>query len=268
MQATLNSPPNTQAFDPVNRGISLIGSAVSTRQASAFVTPVTTPQMSDIGHLSTLITTIFGAAGNPANTTPVRLASQVTSPQVAHSSLSLNDDDLVYSPSHIPRFLKHASSKLGVRNALDFESPLRRKGYGPDILPDIADSELVALGISEGDVICLKNGSRRWWNGPDAKRKLGEVDDDNFFSRLSTGHMAGDAEADTSNGYQNKRVCHYEYRFPEGDGATRYNAAPMQRGGPEDHDRFTSYYDEKQWKMLPIPNGFTAPTYDAFDNED
>ena len=92
-----------------------------------------------------------------------------------------NDNDLVYIPSHITQFLKHASSKLGVRNALDFESSLHRKGYGPDILPDIADSELVAFGISEGDVICLKKGSCRWWNGPDAKRKFDEVDDNNFF---------------------------------------------------------------------------------------
>ena len=257
-----------QAFDQANHGISLIGSAVSTHQTSASITPVTTPQMSDIGHSSTLITTIFGAAKNPANTTPVHLPSQITSPQVPHLSPSLNDNNLVYSPSHIPWFLKHASSKLSVCNALDFKSPLWRKGYGPDILPDIVDSELVALRISEGDVMHLKNGGCRWWNSPDAKCKLSEVDDDNFFCQLSTGHMVGDAEADTSNGYQNKRVRHYEYCFPEGDGATQYNAAPMQRGGPEDHDRFTSYYDEKQQKMLPIPNRFTAPAYDAFDNED
>jgi hypothetical protein len=264
MEATLNSPPNTQAFDPANHGISLIGSAVSTRQVTS-VTSVTNPQMSDIGHLSTLIATIFGAAGNPALATPIHVASQVASLQVAHSSV--NDDDIVYSPLHISRFLKHASSKLGVRNALDFESPLCRKGYGPDILPDIADSELVALRISEGDVIRLKNGSRRWWNGPDAKRKFNEVDDNNFFPQLSTGHTASDVEANTSNGYQNKKICHYEYRFPEGDGATRYNATPMERGGSKDHDRFTSYYDEKQQKMLPIPNGFTAPVYGDFDNE-
>src|SRR5713101_3945394 len=108
MQATLNSPPNTQAFDPANCGISLIGSAVSTRQASAPVTSVTTPQMSDIGHLSTLITTIFSAMGIPALVTPVRIAPQVASPQVTHPSMN-DDDNLIYSPSHIPQFLKHAS---------------------------------------------------------------------------------------------------------------------------------------------------------------
>ena len=75
MQATLNSPPNTQAFGPANCGISLIGSAVSTCQASTSVTPVTILQMSNIGHLSTLITMIFGAAANPAPATPVHIAS-------------------------------------------------------------------------------------------------------------------------------------------------------------------------------------------------
>lgn len=84
---------------------------------------------------------------------------------------------LIPSPSDIPHFLKHASTNLGICNALEFESPLCCKGFGPDILSDIDDSALVALGISEGDVLCFKNGSHRWWNGPNAKRKLAEDDD-------------------------------------------------------------------------------------------
>ena len=144
MQATLNAPPNTQAFDPANRGVSLIGPGLTVPTTPATSMPAAAP-MSELGHLSALVTTIFSAV-NPAITTPLHV------PPIQAVSDTL-EVPLVPSPSDIPRFLKHASTTLGVRNVLDFESPLRRKGFGPDILPNIADSALVVLGISEGDVL-------------------------------------------------------------------------------------------------------------------
>jgi hypothetical protein len=246
MQATLNSPPNTQAFDPTNRGVSLMGPGRGPLPIqSTPVTPAPLP-MSELGHLSTLVTTLFGAA-NPSFTTPLR------TPVVQQSADLDSEAPLVPSPSDVSRFLKHASTTLGVRNALDFESPLRRKGFGPDILPDIADSALVALGISEGDVLRLKNGSRKWWNGPDAKRKLDEVEDEGFGSN---------GDRDSAENY-NKR-CHYEYCFPEG-GGTRYNGPPMMEGDRGAHDEHTTYWDERRQKMVPIPDGWTAPPRDAPD---
>ena len=210
-----------------------------------------------MGHLSTLVTTLFGAA-NPAFTTPLR------APPISIPAQPLNNQEapLIPSPSDIPRFLKHASTTLGVRNARDFESPLCRKGFGPDILPKIDDAALVALGIAEGDVLHLKNGSHKWWNGPDAKRKLDEVDDVDFFS-----HMTNQAnwEPDTSESAAdyNKR-CHYEYRFPEGCG-TRYNGPLMTEGERGLHDGHTTYWDEGRQKMVPIPDGYTASPHDAPD---
>jgi len=74
----------------------------------------------------------------------------------------------------------------------------------------------VTLGISEGDVLRLKNGSRKWWNGLDAKRKLDDVNDDPFSS------------ADAAAEHYNKR-CHYEYCFSDG-GGTHYNGPLMPEG--------------------------------------
>jgi hypothetical protein len=159
--------------------------------------------------------------------------------------------------------LKHASTTLRVQNALDFESPLCHKGFGPDILPDIADSALVALGISEGDVLHLKNGSHRWWNGPDAKRKHDDIGEDNFFTNWAgkTGN-----NAITSDKHVGKR-CHYKYCFPDG-GRTQYNGPPMTKGDWGPHNKHTRYWDEGRHKMVPIPSGFTAPPHDAPDEED
>ena len=251
MQATLNTPPNTQAFNPANCGVSLVATGHHAQPIQSTPATQAPPPMSKLGHLSTLVTTLFGA--NPAFTTPLRAPSILVPAQQSDN----HGAPLVPSPSDIPRFLKHASTTLGVRNALDFESPLRHKGFGPDILPDIDSLALVALGISEGDVLHLKNGSHKWWNGPDAKRKLSEVDDMDFFSRTAN------QERDTSAAHYNKQ-CHYEYRFPEG-GGTRYNGPPMMEGGRGPHDEHTTYWDEGRQKMVPIPDGYTAPPHDAPD---
>lgn len=244
MEATINIPPNTQAFDPANRGVSLTAPGTRSIQPAIPAPPV--PAMSELGHLSNLVTAIFGAANTPL-VTPSRTPT-VPAAVARETEVAL----LIPSPSDIPRFLKHASTNLGIRNALEFESPLRRKGFGPDILSDIDDSALVALGISEGDVLRLKNGSRRWWNGPDAKRKLAE-DDDN-------------RSRDTSDDHVDKR-CHYEFLFPEG-GGTRYSGPPMKEGDRGLHDDSTTYWDEGRQKMVPIPEGYTAPPYDAPDDDD
>jgi hypothetical protein len=253
MEATLNTPPNTQAFDPANRGVSLVASGARSVQP-AIPAALGPAPISELGHLSNLVTAIFGAVNtvNPTLVTPSRTVRAAT-PEMEGASL-------VPSPSDIPRFLKHASTDLGVRNALAFESPLRRKGYGPDILPDVDDAALVALGISEGDVLRLKNGSRKWWNGPDAKRKLAE-DDDSFFS-----NTLSNRSRDTSDDHVDKRY-HYELLFPEG-GGTRYNGPPIKKGDRGFHDDSTTYWDERQRKMVPIPVGYTAPPYNAPDDSE
>ncbi|KAG1793168.1 uncharacterized protein HD556DRAFT_1376146 [Suillus plorans] len=73
------------------------------------------------------------------------------------------------TPSMLTRFLKHAEDHLGVAFATTYESSLRGIGAGPDILAEMADQDLVRVGLSAGDIIQLKKGSITWWNGPLAK---------------------------------------------------------------------------------------------------
>jgi hypothetical protein len=65
---------------------------------------------------------------------------------------------------------------LGITNATQYESPLRRKSYGLDILHRVADSALESICIPAGDVIHLKDASGPWHNGPLAKRCRVEVE--------------------------------------------------------------------------------------------
>jgi hypothetical protein len=251
MEATLNTPPNTQAFNPENCGVSLAAPGTRPIQPAIPSTPAP-PPMSELCHLSTLVTAIFSAV-NPALVTPS------CTPAIPAVPKQIEDQQapLIPSPSDIPRFLKHASTVLGVCHTLKFELPLCHKGYGPDILPDVDDSALMALGISAGDILRLKNGSQKWWNGPDAKRKFDEDVDNSFFSNKSQ---------DVSDDHIDKH-CHYEYLFPDG-GGTQYNGPPMKEGDWGAYDDSTTYWDEGWQKMVPIPAGYTAPPYGAHDDDE
>lgn len=249
-QATLNQLPNLQAFDPANRAASLRPSSRSIPE-----TPAPTPQMSELGHLSTLVTALVSAI-KPGLVTPSRQAPAPSESHPIHATQLVTPskpseiaENLIPSPSDLTRFLDYASTNLGVRNAKDFESPLRRKGYGPDILPQVSDSALTALGITEGDVLRLKHGSTAWWNGPNAKRKRAGSD------------LNSTTEVHDDNTHENKR-CHYEYRYPDGSGYVRYNGPPPVAGERQDRDHFTRMQDKVTRKMLPIPDGFSAPAYD------
>jgi len=84
----------------------------------------------------------------------------------------------VNTPSKLKLYLEYAEKKLGVTNATDYGFRLSSKGYGPDILHHVKEESLVSLGIPPGDVIRLQDNALKWWNGPDAKCKLAEVEND------------------------------------------------------------------------------------------
>ena len=101
--------------------------------------------------------------------------------------------------------MDYASTNLGVQHASEFESPLGHKGFGPDILSQIPDASLTALGLSDGDALHLKNGSQKWWNGPNVKWKLSDTEQQES-KRKNVWDFCSDPQ------------CHYEYWFPEGGG--------------------------------------------------
>ncbi|KAJ7850859.1 hypothetical protein B0H13DRAFT_1570584, partial [Mycena leptocephala] len=79
---------------------------------------------------------------------------------------------VIPTPSKLPRFLDHAATKLGIASARSFESPMRRNGFGPDILHMLPDQDLVDIRLNKGDALCLKAGAQEWWKGPDAKKNV------------------------------------------------------------------------------------------------
>lgn len=52
------------------------------------------------------------------------------------------------------------------------------QGYGPNILHLIDDATLLAQGLSEGDVIHLKQNSLQWWNHKLESKKRKQPDQD------------------------------------------------------------------------------------------
>jgi hypothetical protein len=73
------------------------------------------------------------------------------------------------TPTQLTRFLRDCEDNFGIPNATTYESPLRWKSYGPDILHRVSDTALAGIGIPTGDVIRLKDASGPWYNGPSAK---------------------------------------------------------------------------------------------------
>lgn len=194
------------------------------------------------------------AAGSPDTATaphgvPATPVTPQTPTRQKNDALSSNSEsELIPSPSHLTRYLKHAETQLGVRHALTYKTSLELNGIGPDILPDVDDKLLASLGISAGDVIRLKNGSMAWWNGPDAKRK-----------RSNT--VTSDAEGWSSHGEeQPKKKVAYEKRFHD-KGGNRFTGPPMRPddGGDDlDRDYDLVYFCESQKQWLPVPRGFTV----------
>ncbi|KAF9219007.1 hypothetical protein BS17DRAFT_718806, partial [Gyrodon lividus] len=69
---------------------------------------------------------------------------------------------IMWTPTQLSCFLKHAEKHLGISNTTTFEAALQLQGIGPDILSDVSDQTLQDIGMSTGDIIRLKKGSATW----------------------------------------------------------------------------------------------------------
>ncbi|KIK91171.1 hypothetical protein PAXRUDRAFT_150098, partial [Paxillus rubicundulus Ve08.2h10] len=184
-QALLNMPPNIPSFDVANKALFLHKAHKAQAQKAAsqsppldinslmlVIPPQTLANLSSAGTHSPTTTTITTV---PAPMTPVCcVPERSTSP-------------LVPSPSQLMWFLKYAEMELHVENATMFEQRLAGQHISPDILPKIEDKILaVKIGIPAGDIICLKKGSIKWWNGPNAKPKCSNTHQSQLRSRSAT----------------------------------------------------------------------------------
>ena len=225
-------PPNSVTFDPVKRQAVLRPS----RQAASSAT-TSGAQGSDIAIVSSMVLALLG---NRAATPSPATAIVPVTPTHALPEQATALSPAVPTPSKLSRFLNHAETKLGVPEAHKFELALQMKGYGPDILHMVKDSDLGDIGISPGNIIRLKLGASKWWNGPDAKRKHNEVDDDHPDKTRPI-----------------KRV-RFEKRFHDGGGFTFHapegSMVPGQASQSNDYD--TYYYCEARKDMVPVPTGF------------
>jgi hypothetical protein len=236
---SLSSPPNTTIFDPTKRVAVLnpVGRALA--KSTVPQTPSTTAgQPNTIDALASLIKDINGIV-NHTPRTPTRRAP-VHDRAITSSSPSMASP-IIPSPSQLTRFLAHAESKLGVRDASLYESPLRRQRFGPDILHRVPDAALTEIGIHSGDVIRLKDGAVAWWKGPDAKRKRSLFEPEP--------QDAPPAKVDTVS---------YERRFDDGGGC-RFSGPPMVGGDLRNLPGESIWYRceaRKDW--FPIPPGYTV----------
>ncbi|KAJ6537380.1 hypothetical protein DFH09DRAFT_1400559 [Mycena vulgaris] len=160
------APEHMNLFAMANRQVALhparIAAGVNQPQAT-----------SDIGHLATILTAFMGPRGVAG--VPEQPLFPRTPPKRNEQRKPISP--VIPTPFKLPRFLEHASTNLGVTSAPSFATPMRRNGYGPDILHLVEDRDLMDIRMTTGDAIRLKAGAQAWWNGPEAnkKRSYGEM---------------------------------------------------------------------------------------------
>ncbi|KAJ7355887.1 hypothetical protein DFH08DRAFT_803820 [Mycena albidolilacea] len=227
-QATQEAPPDhLNMFNPANRKRAL--------HPSRIAAGANQPQgaTSDIGHLASILTTVFGAQANPRQQQPQ------TPPK--HTQDVGASTPVFPTPSKLPRFLDHAANTLGITSAPDFESPMRRNGFGPDILHLVDDQELTEMGMRKGDVIRLKAGAQSWWNGPEAKKRT--------HSEIDNQGSTPDPLATPPS----KKVA-FERRFTEGGGERFWGPRIVAGQG----EKNIWYRCPVRKEFVPVPPGYRA----------
>lgn len=260
--ATINEPPNTEAFDPVRRRAAL---TARTPQTPA------SPSVCDLTHVTALISALqplvsglsssAGQARIPATPTGNRRlpSTLVSTPShrtaLAATPSSGDNEPLVYQPSDVTLYLHFAQKRLGVQDALNYEAALQEAAFGPDILSKVSLLQLTELGIKTGDAVRLREHAETWWNAEARK------------SRKRALQVDKDSEMQ-----QQKRARVYYQTTYKGGGGKRWEGGPLRERRPEhviDPDiELVEYYNEALGKFCPVPNGFMAREDHIIDEDD
>ncbi|KAF9033380.1 hypothetical protein BJ165DRAFT_1410441 [Panaeolus papilionaceus] len=229
-KATVDMPPNTMTFDPVYCGRSLLQTPKSCStsvlsELSSIFQSTRAILVSEPGHLSSL-----GTPWQPGAAAAVTPAPSIT-PSTSSTTTLPASPTAIHSPSKLPAFLKFAEQQLG---------------YGPDILCDVNNKDLVACGLTPGDAIRIKCGARDWWSGPEAKCRCHQGD-------LGSG---GDApQVPVAKPVDN---IHFIKKFPEdkGGGGLSVFGTGIEMGEAPDPDQFSWHYFNRVTKREePLPQG-------------
>lgn len=165
-------------------------------------------------------------AGGVAPSTPEH------TPSHAASELS----PLQNTPSKLSRFLKYAEQ-------------FHAHGYGPDILHPVDDTALHCIGVSEGDIIHLKQNALHWWNLESETNKHKWPDDD---ANVPGGSVQPDAPCTPPN----LRV-HFEKKYSDGGHMRLYGPQITPGKLPLGNDFDRTYFCEAAhgW-YVPLPDGY------------
>jgi hypothetical protein len=168
------------------------------------------------------------------------------------------------TPTKLNRYLRYAEEHLGVKNATRHEFSLASHGYGPDILEEVADNDLITCGLTAGDAIRLKRGASKWWKGPEAKRRKTTADDE--YAVLSEVPQESYNRSDYS--------IRFEKRFHTGGSHSLFGSG-ITPGRVQKSANFSWYYfNQVTRRTEPVPEGH-VPILDPveypinpFDNND
>ncbi|KAI9444439.1 hypothetical protein BJY52DRAFT_1128191 [Lactarius psammicola] len=247
--ATVNEPPRTEAFDVANRKSSL---GPRNRASSSASTASGGADVSALAAISSLITSVatFMRPEHPVPTTP-----KVPDKSPA-ASLVLKSPPVIFNtPSKLERFLQAAESN-GVPGVQSHLSSLALKGYGPDILHIVSVQDLVAIGVSPGDAIWLREYASRWW-AEERQRvtKRPHAPDIERPGCCSTTPTLAPPPINTTP--PNKRL-RFEKCFNDGGGMTTFGRAIVKKkaGYEFEANDYTWWVYSKDLKMnVPLPPG-------------
>ncbi|KAF8173099.1 hypothetical protein BJ912DRAFT_1065367 [Pholiota molesta] len=231
---THSLPPHTQAFDPQNRQRSLFQKKGDVASASNVA--------GDLSTVSSIFRDVRAIITNNQASVPTTTA--LLHPVPTQSTIVPVSSPTKNTPTKLTRYLHFAQDHLGVHNAMDYELRLMNEGYGPDILSEVDNKDLVACGLMAGDAIRLKRGAADWWTSSDAKR-----------SKPAPAIVA-QSSLGTESGEQVRYDVRFEKRFVDGGSESIFGSG-LRKGPNMRWKEFTWwYYNQVTTLVERVPFGF------------
>ena len=240
-------PPQTLTFDSINQCASFSQS----KPHSTLLVATSISQPSDLAHVASIVQGLVAIVQPATNVAPSTLENKPAPTTSAPLSAPRN------TPTKLSCFLRFAEQHLGVDSATGYEDKFWAHGYGPDILHLVEDAALQCIGLSEGDIIQLKQNALCWWNLESESNKCKCSDDDDGEGGPTLPHSA----PHTPRTPPNVKV-QYEKRYHDGGSARLYGPQLTPGTLPLDMDFDWTYFCQAHGEYVPLPDGY-IPVLDA-----